>query len=535
MNYFSIRAALSLSLFWITVPFSCHRDDLVEIVAPVKPAPPVKPRPTTGPFIYAVPNYPSDWTEFNKTKLYNKTIGAVSVQESEFLRLEVRKEYGAAIQIYDKVTRQPLINFYDLGRESGMSSYGGPRSFADDSPKWKGIGYNPLQAGDDGGNSAPILYHGFVDGWVYTKAQCLSWAHRDARKLPFFYEQWARVDGNKVHVKVRLTHNREDKTFYFPEEQEWPMMMINGAKKVHFYNGSQPFSYQPTTVTDGIEQVRPDGIYVAHMGTPFPISEPWQAVEVAPNRLIGLYCPDYYKASYLVGAIEGRDNWEGGNTHTYISNRPYAHLDSDNVWLKEYTYIVGTEQEIRDYVYTRPRKTRPDFRFRKSDGRNGWVVWDGGTDQKEPFTQDNWRVTYVGKVDNGPVNAVNTKLMSPYGSWKASDFNTIYIRMAYSGTQSQLRLVWLLNGQTPNGVDEKYPIQNSLRAPRGSRRSDQQSVPINVINDGQMHTYKVNFEGHPMWKDVVQHFEITYSGGTSYVAPGEMIEMNYFGVNNPDE
>ena len=504
--------------------------------------------PSSQPFTYQVPAAQSPWSGYNGARILDRVVGDVSVQESATLQVEVRKNYGASIQIYDKVTKQLLINFPDLGRESGMSSYGGPRSFADDSPKWKGIGYNPLQAGDDGHNPSPILFHGFVDGWIYTKAQCLSWAHRDARKLPFFYEQWVRVDGNKVHVNVRLTHQRPDKTFYNAETQEWPMMFINGTRRVHFYNGSAPFTNDPTTVTNGIEGPKGNGDFVLHQGTPFGLTEPWQGVEIGTQpsglvnvgepRLIGLYCPGYFKANYNVGDITSYENWEGGSTFTYTANLPVFYLDSDNTWYKSYTYIIGSEREVRDYVYAQERFPTPDFIFNTFNGRNGWYTHDGGFDQKEPFTTDNWRVTFTGKTENGQTNAQGTKLISPYGSWPASGFRDIYIRMAYSGppgtpAQMPLELVWLLNGQAPDGTDDKYPNQNRIRFAKGIRKSAEQSVPLVVANDGKLHTYKISFANQPMWKDIIQQFEIKHGSTSSFIAPGEVLELAYFGTRNP--
>lgn len=499
---------------------------------PQPPVPELPQPPVNSDFNYEVPGSDTDWNAYNATVFNGRVVGPTLTQESDVLRIEVRKNYGASLQIFDKVTNQYLINFNDQGRESGMSSYAGPRSFADDSPRWKGIGYNPLQAGDDGGNPSPILAHGIINGWIYTKAQCLSWPHQDARRLPLFYEQWVRLDGNKVHVRVRLTHHRDDKTFYEPEQQEWPMMMINGAKIVRFYNGAAPFTGAPTTATNGIERHNGDE-WLLHQGTPFGLTEPWQGVEIANNRMIGMYTPGYYWGSYNVAAPWSYDNSEAGNTITYTSNHPMAHLDSDNTWYKEYTYVVGTEQDVRSFVYAQPRKSVPDFTFNKANGRNGWVIFDGGYDQKEPFLQDNWRVTYTGKADGGPTNARNTKLASGCHSFRTADFSTIYIRMAYSGSQSNLYLYWLLNGQTPNGMDSSFPGQNSIRFPNGIRNGNQ-FVPIKVINDGKMHTYRVDFKNHPMWKDIVQQFEITHSGETSFVPPGEVVELNYFGVKNPD-
>lgn len=487
---------------------------------------------TVGPFTYTVPDQPANWLSYNGTQILGLTIGSTTVQESATLRLEVRKEYGGAIQIYDKTTGQYLINFRDKGRESGLASYAGPRSFADDSPRWKGIGYNPLQPGDDGGNPSPILFHGLINGYVYTKVQCFSWAHQDARLLPFFYEQWVRLDDNKVHVKVRLTHQRPDKTFYDFMEQEWPFMMINGARSVRFYNGSAPFTFGPTVTSDGIEQIQ-NGNPVAQQFTPFHITEPWQAVEIGTDRYIGLCAPYYYRVNHLLGASTAKENWEGGDTHTYVGGRLFSPLDSDNIIEKEYTILVGTENQIREFAYTQPRSTRPDFRFDVAHGRNNWYIFDGGHDQKEPFKTDNWKITYDGKMDNGPLNARGTKLLSPAGSWKASDIDTLYIQMSYSGPENQLNLVWLLNGQQGDAIDPSFPTQNAVRFPRGERPYNGQYVPIPVINDGKIRTYRVSMKSHPQWIDIIQQFEITHVVGSAVIPPGEKIEMVYFGATNP--
>ncbi len=513
---------------------------------PEVPQPPVEvvqnpPPTTTSPsslFAYAVPTAPANWSGYNPTLLGGKPVGQTFAQESGVLRLEVRKEYGGSIQIYDKITKQNLINFLDKGRETGMSSYGGPTSFSDDAPVWKGVGYNPLQAGDSGGNPAKLLAQGVVDGYIYTKYQCNSWAHTDNRMLAFFYEQWVRLDDNKVHVYVRLTHARLDKTFYGPFQQEWPMMMINGTRRVRFYAGAAPFTKAPTSSSNGIER-QTGTTYVTHQLTPFQIPEPRMATEIGQNagggtRLIGLTGPEFLRVSYNMHAIQSGDNDEGGNTITYWAHHPMVHLDSDGIWLKEYTYVVGSEEQIREYAYAQPRMARPDFVFTKDRGRNGWYLFDGGYDQKEPFRRDNWTVNFEGKGDPGkPANARITKIVSPVGSWRAADAGTIFVKMRYKGDQDHLNLVWLLNGQAPDGLDSNYPNQNATRAPRGVRNRLAQSVPIKLINDGKMHTYKINVATNSLWKDVVQQFEIAHDPEGPVVPPGEEIELVYFGVNDP--
>lgn len=504
---------------------------------PIEP-PVIAPQPEGEAFAYQVPTVPTAWGGHNPTILNGQPVGPVSAQESDELRLEVRKDYGGSIQIYDKITKQNLINFLDLGRETGMSTYTGPDSFSDDAPNWK-TGYNPLQAGDSGGNPSTLLFHGLVDNWIYTKYQCNSWSHVDNRILAFFYEQWVRLDGNKVRVKVRLTHQRADKTFYRPYQQEWPMMMINGTRIVRFYAGSAPFTKSPVTTSNGIERQN-GGAYVTHQLTPFQITEPWMATEVGANRdggirLIGLTGPEFLRVSYNMHAVQGGDNTEGGNTITYWAHHPIVHIDSDGVWLKEYTYVVGSEEQIRDYAYAQARSVRPDFVFNKERGRNDWVIIDGGHDQKEPFQRDNWTVTYDGKADPGqPVSARGTKLVSPMGSWRAADAKTIYIKMRYKGQEDHLNVAWLLNGQAPDGVDSNYPNQNSTRFPRGVRDMGAQLMSFKLINDGQMHTYKLDMGWHAEYKDVIQQFEVSHDAHGPVIDPGEEVELVYFGVNNPD-
>lgn len=499
-----------------------------------------RPNSPDEPFNYQVPSSQSDWNSYNSTQIRGQTIGQVSVQESDVLRLEVRKEYGGAIQIYDKITKQNLINFYDKGRESGMGTYSGPDSFSDDAPFWR-TGYNPLQAGDAGENPPKMLFHGFVNGYIYTKIQANSWSHVDNRLLPFYYEQWAKLDGNKVSIKVRLTHQRPDKTFYRAYQQEWPFMMINGAKFVRFYNGSSPFTMAPSSASNGIERKLGDNTYLAPPLPAFQVTEPWVATEIGANtdgsmRMIGLTGPEFYHVSYNVSVLQSESNSEDGNTITYWGHHPLVHIDSDNTWYKEYTYVVGNESDIRSYAYEKyPHVTKPDFHFAKANGRNGWYIQDGGHDQKEPFQVDNWTVTFDGKADPGqPINARGTKLASPYGSWKASDCSTIYIRMRYSGPENQLRIGWLIDGQAPDGVDSNFPNLNSIRFPRGVRDQAAQSIPLKIINDGQMHTYQVNFNGNPNWQGIIQQFELAHSFDGPVIPPGEVLEMAYFGVNNPD-
>ena len=112
---------------------------------------PTPPASTTAPFTWQVPATESEWDGANTQAIGYKNIvaGNYLTQENDQLRIELRQGFGGSLQIYDKITKQNLINFFDQGRESGLSSYSGPMNFSNytsgpDKQAWWNIGYNPV-------------------------------------------------------------------------------------------------------------------------------------------------------------------------------------------------------------------------------------------------------------------------------------------------------------------------------------------------------------------------------------------------------
>ena len=507
--------------------------------------PPTSTTSPDAPFAWQVPVAESDWDGVNTQAIGYKNIvaGNYLAQENDQLRIELRQGFGGSLQIYDKITKQNLINFFDQGRESGLSSYSGPLNFSNytsgpDKQAWWNIGYNPVPPGDHGGNASPILFKGKVDGWLYTKAQSISWPHIQKTILPMTYEQWIRVNGNKVEVKVRLVHSRPDKTQYEARSQEWPFVMVNGARISRFYTGDQPFSFQPSTGTNGIERTNSTGTIITHQGTPFFLTEPWMATEIGRNpngetRLFGLVSPTMYKSNYNVAVPEAGDNFEGGNTMTYLCGQPFDHLDSDKTTYFSYTFVIGTETEVRSTAYAIPRMDKPDFKFTQKNGRAGWYWFDGALDQKEPFADDNWKLTFVGKTDNGVTSANNTKIISPAGAWRAAQIPVIYVRMKTNTSRSQMALGWALNQQAPDGTfDTNYATQNQVRYPKGQVNNTTQRQVFAVTGDNQWHTYAIPVSSNSNWNGIVQQLEIKHEGSGT-VPINETFEIAYIGANNP--
>lgn len=486
----------------------------------------------TGSFAFQAPTSQSAWQSYSSRQIgpQNIMVKDYDAQESDELILQVWNGAGGSIQLIDKRQNNlELINFRDLGRESGVSSYGKVWS-GESTPYWK-TGYNPLQAGDSGGNPSTLLFHGSIDGYIYTKYQCNDWQYTDNRKLQFFYEQWARLDGNKVHVKVRITHANPDKAQYPARGQEWPFAMINGARISKFYVGDSPFTGGNMTSTNGIEN---SSTLMTNAG--FPVQEPFMLVDAGSyngqTRYFGLYEKNFYYGNTNLSDFS-YSNTTDGPTITYVGSQPIRFLDSDNTWYFEYTLLVGTESEIRTWVYSQPRETTPNFSFTQANGRCRWYTLDGTTDEKEPFPSDDWKLTFTGKADPGqPLSARGTKLMSPYGAWQTGSAGTIYITMAYSGPETQLQLAWTLAGQEPSGINSSYPNQNGQRVPKGMRNYEQRKA-FTIINDGQFHTYAVPLSSSSLYTGTVIQYELGYIPGST-LTPGDSWKLRYFGTSNPN-
>lgn len=78
------------------------------------------------------------------------------------IRLGVDLNLGGAVTYLSKSGSElNLINSWDWGRQVQMSYYSGPVPFRprgkEPAPQWKGLGWNPVQAGDHFGNSSKTV------------------------------------------------------------------------------------------------------------------------------------------------------------------------------------------------------------------------------------------------------------------------------------------------------------------------------------------------------------------------------------------
>lgn len=489
----------------------------------------------TTTFNWQVPTSEVPWDGTNPTHIgVGIPIGNYYVQENTKLKLEVRAGFGGLNQIYDKVTNQYLINSPDQGRGDGFSSYTGPQAFSADAPYWH-TGYNPLKNGDSGNHPSTMLFHSKINiggkQYIYTKTKLLSWSHTNTRELPVIYEEWRTLlDDNKLDIWTRITHSRDDLTDYGAYQQEWPLMMINGARYVRYYNGDAPYTKAPTTSSNSLERMENNNYVVANRE--FGISEPWIGVEIGPNRMIAQYAPWGYRTAYNWMNPQNGDNNDGGFQGMYTSFHPLSNFDAKGVWLKHHVWIIDSEDNVRNFVYSQNHNTVPNYSFNQSTGRNGWVGWDKVTDQQEPFTDNQgWKTNWLGKTDNGVTSANNAKIRSPYTSFKASDCPTLYIKGAYTGSRQAFQVNWTEVGQEPELMNGNFPNENAKRTPKGNR-SVNQYTNFTMQGDGVSRVYTVNMG----WSTgYINQFEIAQGSiaPNEVIVPGQQFRVEYIGCTNP--
>ena len=232
-----------------------------------------------------------------------------------------------------------------------------------------------------------------------------------------------------------------------------------------------------------------------------------------------LWCPDGYRMCYTHYAQNDTDTYDLGNACTYTANSPMAVIDSDATYYWRHAYILGTVDQIRDYVYAQARQAKPDWSFTVANGRCDAHPWKS-TDQKMPFTTDGWRVV---------MQDHESKIVTAMGSWAASGITNLKIQMAYTGARSQLFLLWLQSGQKPAGFDPSHPGQEAVRWPNGSIASaayDNQSMLFNVTGDGVERTYTIPVSTKSGWTGTIQQFEVGYYyGWAGTINPGEIFNV----------
>ncbi|WP_020657216.1 T9SS type A sorting domain-containing protein [Rudanella lutea] len=383
--------------------------------------------------------------------------------ENGIIKVGVDSRYGGAISYLAPIGGQNMVNNFDPGRQFQISNYSGPANYSQNgNAMWSSIGWNPIQGGDWAGNPAEVVAFQKQANEIYVKTIGKQFA---LNNVPgeVYIEHWIRLSGNVVKVHAKLTLFRSDRTQYDARSQEHPCLFINPAyNNVYMYQGNSPYTNGAMTrIVAPTEQE-----YVR------PVTEPWMAATNNSGFGVGLFKRNNYQ--WTKGFFgDNFNSGEFGFSSTYVAASDFVVLDHNIVHEWDYDLIVGSIDQIRNYVYSQPRLGATiNYRF-DDQTRKGWY-YHKAQDTGWPI-QNNLHVMVSNKSE--------AAIKSPAGFWRGRDNKIIYLRAAFQGQSDTYRMIWRqLNDREFIPTPDRY-------------------IDFPIINDGQFHTYAIDLSKRSSWTD----------------------------------
>lgn len=396
----------------------------------------------------------------------------ISYLDNGQIRVGANLSLGGSITYLAAAGEANMINSHDWGRQIQMSFYSGPNPFAPGGKQpaevWAGLGWNPIQSGDCAGNRSRIVEHRNDGQSIYVKCIPMQWP-LDNEPGECTFESWIRLEGKTVHVRSQLNNARSDTTQYSGRSQELPAVYTNGPwYRVMSYVGDRPFT--------GGELTRFKKTWTSFAdagGSPWEhwrATENWAALVDDNDHGVGVFHPGAYS---FVGGFFGVPG-KGGSKDAptgYLSPLHQEILDHNIVYQYEYVLIVGTLDEIRQYVYAHtPRPAPPDYLFEKD--RQHWV-YRNATDEGWPIRGE----LHVRLEQKAP------QLIAPAGFWQAAKVPNLYLTAACRTQDTRARLLWTTHGEP--------------------RFSTDRSLTFELVPDGEYRVYELDLASTPGYRGAI--------------------------------
>ncbi len=405
--------------------------------------------------------------------------------ENDELKLGINTRKGGAITyLARKDDNVNLVNNADLGRQIQISFYAFPVPYAPGGqqphPRWTGIGWNPIQAGDVAGNGSEVLDLWYEGDSLYVSCIPMHWP-LDNVPGECIYESRIKLKGNQVHANVKILNDRPDKTQYRARNNEFPAVYTNGTHyKLYSYTGSEPFSDDALTLIP--KRIVAPGEFP---WSKFYATESWAALVNDDGKGLGVYSPetDYFLGGFV--GVEGSGGTNDGPTG-YISPVGNEILDYNIEFAYDYVLVTGMLDDIRDQVLALTDTSRnPSFDF-SSDRQDWWYI---------NFHDPGWPVT--GELQLTP-DQYAAHLVGPERTFFASNNKTLVVNAAFQTTASKMVFMWTRLGD--EAIDE------------GER-----SASIDIINDGNYHEYRISLDGVANYDGLITSIRLFFRGLGSQV------------------
>jgi hypothetical protein len=452
--------------------------------------------PATAPYTTPIQTPPAGGLPAQEQPSANKRL----YLSNDKVRVAIDLNMGGAINYLSEAnSNENMISNPDLGRQLQTSIYSGPIPYSINGKqpvdKWWALGWNPVQAGDYYLHPAQIVSYQQTQNQLYVKSVPKIWPLFD-QPADCVFEHWLDLKDNTVHVHVKVTVNRADTTQYDARTQEIPCVYLTGPyyHKIT-YSGAKPFTNDATT-----EYTAQD--MISRYGT-----ENWAALLNDKGRGVGLYTANQFSfqtAGFGIPNVGGEFDQSSG----YINSSPWLVIDYNGQYEFDYTIIVGSLADIRQFAYSQPRPiTRPNFNF--VNDRQGWSYYNAN-DTGWPIKNElniRWQRRELAK---GPL-----RIASPVVFWQAADLPKVYLQAAFTTKGNTARLVW----RKPDELNF-YDIPSRY-------------VEFPIIGDGQYRTYEINLQGANGWDGVICQVSLTSPDSQNEFEKGANLRIKSLTASRP--
>lgn len=419
---------------------------------------------------------------------------------NKYIKLGIDPNLGGSITYLSEQGQPNLVNNYDNGRQIQNSIYSGPVPYGPNGqqphPIWINNGWNPVQSGDYGGTAVMASEWRKIDSThLYVRSNGIQWP---LINVPgeCVMENWIELRDNTVWGRSRITIQRKDTTFYNPMYQETPAVCLNGPwHRFVYYGGSRPF-------TNDAVSVHPDNV---DKPTFYIVPECWGAMLDKSDHGIGLYRPNMFQFATSFSGQRGTGG-EFDFTSGYMTGLPVEQIDHNGVFEFEYVLILGSLNDIRQFVYSQPKpRSVPDFVF--DNGRKGWSYFN---------TRDQgWPIRSALNVHWEPVKPnLLFRIASPFMFFAGSSAPRLYVQAAFTTNAKTAHFVW-----TKQGDNDFHHRSN-------------QEIDFPIIGDGQMRIYEVDLSRVASWQGFVTRIGIeptTFEG----LEKGGMVRIKSITTTRP--
>ncbi len=439
--------------------------------------------------------------------------------ENGRIKLGIDLDLGGAVTFLSDQANggENMINSADWGRQIQLSFYSGPWPYIgpngeEPRPEWAGLGWNPIQSGDAGGNRAKVIdFEMRGENSFFVRSIPMQWPHETGVAGDCEFECLYTLDGNVIVLEAAIVNKRTDTTQYRASSQEMPAVYTNGPwYQVVTYLGDKPFTGEPTTtiVDKGINRGWP--------WVNFYTPENWVALLDENGYGIGVFQPEVmvFNGGFHPHADAMGTGGEKDIPTGHLAPIGKQILDHNIRWSYTTSLVLGTVDDIRGYAKANwDVASQPEWHF--VDSRRNWYYEGPAKDSGFPI---------MGGLDMQFEQGA--ALAGPVTFWQASDAPFLEISGAFSSPSGRLALAVDIQPVSPADFTDWLNWsegEHDVAAERAQKASEFPGKPAITVRhtipaDGEHRVHRIPLAANSAYSGAMKSLKISFaSAGTAKI------------------